>query len=162
MAVKHAFVSAKAQGADPTQASANEWNADHTINGVVSATPVIQNPIAPQAIAGQPLTLGSGSPLIQSPTVVTFSSTPTFNAALGNAFKLTLTGAVTSSTLANATAGQFLLFQIIQDATGGRTFVWPTNVKGAMPIDTTANRVNVQLFYFDGTFAYPVAPGTQT
>lgn len=162
MAVTHAFVSAKVEGADPTQASANEWNAGHTINGVAGASPVIQAPIVPQVIAGQSLTLGSGAPLVQSPTVVSFSSTPTFNAALGNVFKLTLTGAVTSSTLSNATAGQFLLFQIIQDATGGRTFVWPTTVKGAIPVSTVANAVTVQLFYFDGTFAYPVAPGTQT
>lgn len=160
MAVKHAFVSAKAQGADPTQVSTNEWNADHTINGVTSAVPVLQNPIASQTVSGQPLALGSGAPLIQTPVVVTFSSTPTFNAALGNVFKLTVTGNVSSSTLSGATAGQILIFQLIQDGVGGRTFTWPSNVKGGAIIDPTANAVNMQMFYFDGTNAYPLTAAT--
>jgi hypothetical protein len=41
-----------------------------------------------------------------------------------------------------AVAGQFLLFRIIENGTGGFTFAWPTNVKGAMPITTAANTVN--------------------
>lgn len=93
-------------------------------------------------------------------TVVSFSTTPTFSASEAGAFQITLTGNVSSSTLSGATAGQFLLFRVIEDGTGGRTFTWPTNVKGAMAITETAGAVNQQLFYFDGTNAYPVAPGT--
>jgi len=92
--------------------------------------------------------------------VVTFSSTPTFNAALSSSFKITLTANVTSSTLTNATAGQILTFQIVEDGVGGHTWVWPTNFKGAMTLTTTANAINTQIFYFDGTNAFALAPGT--
>jgi hypothetical protein len=90
--------------------------------------------------------------------VVTFSTTPTFDASLGNTQVITLTANVTGSTLSNAVAGQWLVFDIIQDATGGRTFVWPTNVKGAGTINGTANQHQVQMFYYDGTNAYAVGP----
>ena len=93
-------------------------------------------------------------------TVISFSTTPTFTAALGSALQLTLTGNVSSSTLSGAVAGEFILFRILEDGAGSHTFVWPTNVKGAMDIVTTANTVNQQLFYYDGTNAYAVAPGT--
>jgi hypothetical protein len=52
------------------------------------------------------------------------------------------------------------LLKIIQDGTGGHTFVYPTNVKGGMGISTSANAINTQLFFFDGTNAYAIAPGT--
>jgi hypothetical protein len=90
---------------------------------------------------------------------VTFSATPTFDASLGNTQKITLTGNVTSSTLSNATAGQALYFLICQDATGARTFVWPTNVQGATTIGSTASTCTAQSFVFDGTNAYALAAG---
>jgi len=92
--------------------------------------------------------------------IVTFSATPTFNATLSSSFKITLTANVTSSTLTNATAGQILTFQIVEDNVGGRTWTWPTNFKGAMTLTTTANAINTQIFYFDGTNAFALAPGT--
>jgi hypothetical protein len=98
--------------------------------------------------------------LTVTPVTVAYSATPTFNAASASVFQITLTGNVTSSTLSGAVAGQFLLFQIIENGTGGYTFVWPSNVKGAMGITTAASTRNQQLFWFDGTNAYPVAPGT--
>jgi hypothetical protein len=90
---------------------------------------------------------------------VTFLATPTFDAALGNTQKITLTGNVTSSTLSNATAGQALDFIICQDATGSRTFVWPTNVKGGVTIGSTLSTCNAQNFIFDGTNAYALSSG---
>jgi hypothetical protein len=90
---------------------------------------------------------------------VTFSATPTFDASLGNTQKITLTANVTSSTLSNATAGQTINFLICQDATGGRTFVWPTNVKGGMTIGATLSKCSAQDFIFDGTNAYAVSSG---
>ncbi len=92
-------------------------------------------------------------------TVVTFSATPTFDAVWANNFKITLTGNVTSSTLSNARVGQVLTFQICQDATGSRTFVWPTNVKGATTIGSTLSTCSAQSFKFDGTNAYALAAG---
>jgi parallel beta-helix repeat protein len=97
--------------------------------------------------------------IISGVNTVTFSATPTFDASLGNTQKITLTGNVTSSTLSNATTGQTINFLICQDATGGRTFVWPTNVKGGMTIGSTLSTCSAQNFIFDGTNAYAVSSG---
>lgn len=91
--------------------------------------------------------------------VVPFSSTPTFDASLGNTQKITLTGNVTSSTLSNAAVGQTINFLICQDATGGRTFTWPTNVLGGMTVGPTASKCSAQTLLFDGTNAYALSPG---
>ena len=100
-----------------------------------------------------------GTTMLPALNGVIFSATPTFDASLGNTIKITLTGNVTSSTLSNATAGQTLNFVICQDATGSRTFVWPTNVLGGMAIGSTASKCSAQSFVFDGTKAYAVSNG---
>jgi hypothetical protein len=97
--------------------------------------------------------------IISGVNTVTFSATPTFNASLGNTQKITLTGNVTSSTLSNAGTGQSINFIICQDATGSRTFVWPTTVKGGMTIGSTLSTCSAQDFIFDGTNAYAVSSG---
>ncbi|MHB8653278.1 MAG: hypothetical protein ACYDA9_05295 [Terriglobia bacterium] len=84
---------------------------------------------------------------------VTSSATPTFDASLGNTQKITLTANVTSSTLSNCAAGEFLVFDIIQDATGSHTFVWPSNVLNGGTIGSAASKHNIQSFYCDGTNA---------
>lgn len=86
---------------------------------------------------------------------VTFSATPTFLASLGNTQTITLTGNVTSSTLSNATAGQRLTFNIYQDATGSRTFVWPLTVVGAPTISSTPLSVTSWSCTWDGTNCVP-------
>jgi len=88
---------------------------------------------------------------------IAFSATPTFNGALGTCFFITLTGNVTSSTFSNGVKGQLYTFVILQDAVGGRTFAWPTNVKSPGTVDGTINIVNVQAFVFDGTNLRPIA-----
>lgn len=100
-----------------------------------------------------------GGPVISGLNTVTFSATPTFDARLGNTQKITLTGNVTSSTLSNATAGEQINFLICQDATGNRTFAWPSNVKGGMTIGATASKCSAQTFIFDGTNAYALSTG---
>lgn len=90
-----------------------------------------------------------------------FSATPAFNFLLGPVQSITLTGNVTSSTISGATAGMLLVFCIIQDGVGGRTFAWPANVKGDI-ISGTASIHNVQVFYYDGTTAWPVGPLTSS
>jgi hypothetical protein len=97
--------------------------------------------------------------IVSGVNTVTFSATPTFNASLGNTQKITLTGNVTSSTLSNASTGETINFIICQDATGSRTFVWPTNVKGGMTIGATLSTCSAQDFIFDGTNAYAVSSG---
>lgn len=133
MTIKHKFQSALSDGANPTQVQPSNWNDDHDILQLVS----------PQ-------------------TTVTFSNSPTFDASQGNSFKITLTGNVTSSTLSNAIAGQFITFEIIQDSSGNHTFIWPANVVGGINFADSvlnANAVIIQTFYFDGTNAYAIAPG---
>lgn len=84
---------------------------------------------------------------------VTYSATPTFNAANGGAFKITLTGNVTGSTLSNPVAGQILTFIICQDGVGSRTFAWPANVTGPLTIDATASACTTQTFMYDAVSA---------
>jgi len=98
-------------------------------------------------------------------TTVSFSSTPTFTVTASTSiqdFQITLTGNVTSSTLslASATSGQDIGFKICQDATGGRSFVWPANVINPGILLTTASVCNKQIFRYDGTNA--VAFGVMT
>jgi hypothetical protein len=125
---------------------------------------------AQNAFLAGPASGGTGAPAyraiapadIAELTTVSFSAAPTFNASGSNNFKITLTGNVTSSTLSNATAGQVIVFEIVQDGTGGRTFVWPTNVLNHMSITGqagAANETSVQAFFYDGSNAYAISPG---
>jgi len=91
-------------------------------------------------------------------TTVAFSATPAFDASTAASFKLTLTGNVTGSTLNNAVAGEPISFEICQDATGGRTFVPPTNVLNMGTIVSTANACSTQEFWFDGSNAVSSGP----
>ena len=86
-------------------------------------------------------------------SAATFAASMTFSAALFACptFALTLTGNVTSSTISNPTNGQVIIFKFTQNATGGWTFAWPTNVLGWQNVDTNANAVTTQSFVFDGT-----------
>lgn len=93
-------------------------------------------------------------------TSVTFSATPTFTFGGGtNTFKLTLTGNVTSSTVASSSAGQPATWVICQDGTGGRTFAWPANFFGAMTIGSTLSKCNTQAFTTDGANFYASSAG---
>jgi hypothetical protein len=87
-------------------------------------------------------------------TTVAFSATPVFDASTASAFKITLTGNVTSSTLNNAVAGPISI-TVCQDGTGGRTFVPPTNVQGWLTISSTLSTCSTQVFTYDGTNAQP-------
>jgi hypothetical protein len=85
---------------------------------------------------------------------VTLSATPAFDASQCNAFSLTLGGTtVTGSTLLNAKAGQSLTFTIVQDATGGRSFIWPSNLLSGCPVNPAANTSTAVTAVFDGTNA---------
>lgn len=76
-----------------------------------------------------------------------FSSSMVFNAALASGWELTLTGNVSASTLTNVYAGQLLIFVLVQDGTGGRTFVWPSNVLNGGVLSSVANSVSIQAFF---------------
>lgn len=95
-------------------------------------------------------------------TSVTFSSTPTFTVSSTNQlFQITLTGAVASSTLTvpgGTPVPSLFSLEITQDATGGRTFVFPPNVLGAYPISTAPNAVTMEHFVWDGMNARAALP----
>lgn len=96
-------------------------------------------------------------------TSVTFSSTPTFTRSNPNQeWSITLTGNVTSSSLSGASAGDILVFNIIQDATGGRTFAWPTGFGEACTIASAASIGTKQTFYWDGSAAHALTPCVTT
>lgn len=84
----------------------------------------------------------------------------TIDASLGDAV-VTLAANATSSTIATPAADQDLRVTWVQDATGGRTYVWPTNCRfaGAAPVDTTVNARTTVTFRYDATAAnwYEVA-----
>ena len=111
-----------------------------------STGPVVARPIVPKDLPGQVAT--------------SFSATPVFDASAGTSFTIRLTGNVTSSSVINPTAGETITFIITQDGTGGRTFVWPANVKGESNIGSDANSVSVQSFIYDGTNWRATGPGS--
>jgi hypothetical protein len=109
----------------------------------------------PSIVRSRDIFTGVGS-LIQT---VPFSATPIFDPKNGGIFKITLTGDVTSSTMATGSGqdGQEITFYIIQDGSGGHSFVAPTNVKGftnlsgsgAAYIDQTASATTIRKFFYD-------------
>lgn len=104
---------------------------------------------------------GGGSAADYTP--VSFSATPTFTAGsnTADAWSITLTGNVSSSTLASPGSGERLGFKICQDGTGGRTFAWPAGFSKAATISPVASACTKQEFYWDGSAnAVPLAPAT--
>lgn len=91
---------------------------------------------------------------------VTFSTTPVFDVSLGQIQSILLTGNVISSTIINVSTPQIVIFIIEQDDTGGRTFVWPSNVNGGMTIGSSSTEVSTQMFITpDGSNFYALTPG---
>jgi hypothetical protein len=82
--------------------------------------------------------------------ILPFSVTPVFDARQGTLNKITLSGNVTSSSLAYAQAGQRFTIEVCQNGTGGFTFVWPSNVTGAPTVTSTANLCTLADFVYDG------------
>jgi hypothetical protein len=81
---------------------------------------------------------------------VPFTVTPVFDATAGQEFKITLTDNVLASTFINGVSGpSIIVFRIVQDGVGGRTFVWPTNVRNGGIINADANGRSVQAFAVD-------------
>lgn len=112
------------------------------------------------AITARPLVAGD----FAGKTSVTFSTTPVFDASLlpFAYFALTLTGDVASSTITNLVTGQRVIFQITQDGTGNRAFVFPAICKGASAIAPDAGYVSTQEFVYDGTNLRALSAGMVT
>jgi hypothetical protein len=94
-----------------------------------------------------------------APVFITFSATPIFDLNGHSAFKIVLTGDVTSPAFINPSAGQLVMIEIVQDSVGNRAFAWPANVRGGMAVGTLPNEVSAQLFLYDGIQYIPLTPG---
>jgi hypothetical protein len=83
------------------------------------------------------------------------SGSATFNRVNGSVQTATLIGNVGTVTItAGQNVGDELLLLLTQDATGGRTIIWPTNAKmagGTLTLSVTANAVDVVRLVWDGT-----------
>ncbi len=93
--------------------------------------------------------------------VVPFSGgNPVFNGDFGWGQDLTLTGNVAASTAINFVAGAPLTFVIRQDATGGRTFVWPANFVEPPQINDAPNGTTCVTFMKSSVDGKYYATGT--
>ena len=135
-------------------------------NGVMNPNQQLFNAVAGSGMSIAAAEDGSvtfaSSSIPMSRVVVPFSGSPTFtpNSAIC-VMDITLSGNVTSSTLDSSgiTVPSLLLMRITQDGSGGHSFVWPVNFNGATVVDTDANSVTYQLFYWDGTDMNAVTEG---
>lgn len=122
---------------------------------VVVSGPTIATTIRPgEQIFGQ-----QAAGAVAGQVIIAYSSTPVFDATVNDSFIMTLTGNVTSSSIVGSQAGQIISFIIRQDSTGGRTFVWPGNVKGAMNIGIGGSEISAQTFVSDAASLYAITPG---
>ncbi len=103
--------------------------------------------LAAVAMSGSYASLSDKPGVISSEADISFSATPTFPAT-ANLIYMSLTGNVTSSTLAPGANGQSMTFVLCQDATGSHTFVWPANVRGGMTLGATASKCSSQMFTY--------------
>jgi hypothetical protein len=137
---------------DPIASGASIFHSDKNGNIGIGNPPTV------------PFQLNVNKSIASGLNVVAYSATPVFDASLGNTQEITLTGNVTSSTLGTAPAvGEViqLNFIICQDGAGSHTFVWPTQIHGAVSIGGTASKCSEQSFIFDGTTGYAVGVTNQ-
>ncbi|MBV9747119.1 MAG: hypothetical protein JO099_25435, partial [Acidobacteriia bacterium] len=107
------------------------------------------------------ISAGTGAAPVSS--TVPFNATPVFTVTGPiQEFTLTLTGNVTSSTLSGAIANGIVIFDVCQDATGNRTFVWPAGFSAAPAISSVAGSCTTQAFIWTGSTANPIAPANNT
>jgi hypothetical protein len=140
-----------------------------TTSGTATINITFANQAATTILAGP--ASGSTGPVLARQAVaadvsgihaVTFSVTPVFDASLYAlpAFTMTLSASVTSSSVTNPIAGQRIAFILTQDGTGGWSFAWPSNFRGASNIGSDASSVSVQEFIYTGSMWRAVGPGS--
>lgn len=144
-------------GATPTEALTFHYT---QCGAGTEISPAVNIPyrVTAQSFAG----IGSALTGVGNPgnfIAVTWNPTVTFLAQANttNAFTITLAGNVTGSTLSGSAAGQYLAFKICQDATGSRTFAWPTGFASATPVFPSPLTCTSESFFWDGSNAQPLA-----
>lgn len=125
-------------------------NASQDVLNLIAGTNITLTDIVGGGVRIDALGGGGGGGNV-GPNFVAFNATPVFDLSLGSTQGIVLTGNVTSSTTINGTNGQVYTFVIVQDGTGGRSFVWPANFRSTGPIDSfdgTANASSVAIQQF--------------
>jgi hypothetical protein len=89
----------------------------------------------------------SRQPTLASAETVAFSATPTFSITTRSS-SITLSGNVTSFTLAAGLDGQEKTLTFCQNATGGFTVTPPGSVRGFFTVGTTAGKCSSQHFTY--------------
>ncbi len=107
-------------------------------------------PSVPASAAGG-LVVGAGTFVrgVAVDVAVAAASAITLDTTRSSDFVVKLAANVTATTMSNPSPGQVLTLSYAQDATGGRTYVWPTDCKfagGAAPSDATASRITSVTF----------------
>ena len=129
---------------------------------VVTSSNTITYEAVPNAALANSVTTVNGITCTLGSTCASYSETsPTIasnavtliatSLVTANYINLTTTTGNVTGTMPSGTAGQQLLVNICQDATGGHTFTWAGSVRGAMVIGTTASTCSSQIFYYSAT-----------
>lgn len=128
------------------------WGVDGTASYLTQIGGV---PGGTQAIDSRPIRFAGAVMFLNHTTTTQTLSTNgavAFSTSTGDVQVVNLQANMTSST-ATLFANQIVTFVLKQDATGGRTYVWPTNFKfagGTGPSDTTASKITSVTMRCDG------------
>ena len=145
-----AFLNGTISGALITSSTIqNGTQSGTTISGVTIGTSAINSTTIGQTIPAA----GAFTSLAQAAQIVNFSVSPTFNASNYGVFFIQLSGNVTSSTLAGGQIGQQVILQVCENATGGYTFVWPTNLLNPPVINPAPNVCSFDVAFYDQTIS---------
>jgi len=127
---------------------------------IAGASPIDVSQIAPSSSG---ISMPSAGPVL---IVVPYSATPALTGPGGFCpvvtFQMTMTGNVSAPILSGIPTGAIVVLKLIEDAVGGRTFAYPSNIKGFQSLTTDPNTVNVQAGIFDGTNLIAIGPQTNT
>jgi hypothetical protein len=95
--------------------------------------------------------------VLTQPSAIAAAATTTIDLSLGNVFQVKLGANIGTLTLTNPAVGTYLI-KFTQDATGGRTVVWPTSwawLGGSWPtVTATADKTDIVTLIWDGTTYY--------
>lgn len=155
--------------ATPSSANLAAALTDETGSGaaVFGTAPTLSNPVVGTQSYGDSSTKAASTAFVQAAIATRVddgnsSTADTIDFSAGNVHKSTLTGNCTYTFTAPPT-GSVVILEVIQDATGSRTVTWPAAVHwsgGTAPtLTTTANKVDIFTFYYNGTTYFGVTSG---
>lgn len=125
-------------------------------SGAAADLPLARNGLTKITVTSTGATIvGSASP---DTNTFAFSGTPTFDGAVTQSFKTTLTANITSATFVNLKSGAFYTFVWVQDIPGAHTVALGTDPFDAGLVPTTVGAgtqvTTVWNCFFDGRFLY--------